>query len=773
MNSIEFLKRFHPDRPWVLTAIEPSQKGIETRAFLPGQEAEAEAWIEENNGKRNLYFSVAEVLNPEDKKASLANVKAVHWLHVDIDAGPGDLLEELKRIKGLVTDSLPPGAQKPSCVIYSGGGYQAFWKLAQPIPVHGNADAAKEAARYNKQLELMFGGDACHNVDRIMRLPGTMNIPNQRKVAKGRVPVEAAVVDFTDLAYELTTFTPAADTGATSDVEDVEISGNVQRLATVDDLDQWSVPDRIKVLVVQGHDPEEPDRHPSRSEWLFDCVCNLVRAGVPDEVIYSVLTDPGFKIAESVLEASNSDRYAKRQIKNAKEKTTSEWLFKLNQDYAVIMDYGGRCVVVKETFDPTMKRSRLSKQSFSDFKQGWQNKFEEIVDGKGNVKQVPVGDWWLKHPQRREYERIVFAPGHNIPGAYNLWQGFGCNAIPGDKHESFLKHLHETICCGVDEHYNYLIGWLARAVQHPDQPGHTAVVMRGRQGTGKSFFAKHFGRLFGRHFLHVSNANHLVGQFNGHLRDAVVLFGDESFYAGDKRHESVLKTLITEETLMVEQKGVDAEASPNFTHMIIASNSDWVVPLGAGDRRFFVLDVDESYARNTKHFAALARDLEAGGYENLLHYLMSYDLSDFDVQAIPDTGARRAQRQASMAPEEEWWLSVLEEGLLGGEVWGRSEKVKVSNALVLEHYRAYVQDEAVHKKLSPTKVGLFLARILPGDWPKKTKVWRDNRAEWGRTFPTLDEARDYWDKVSGAPRDWHDVSMMDEDPETGERKLPF
>lgn len=37
--------------------------------------------------------------------------------------------------------------------------------------------------------------------------------------------------------------------------------------------------------------PDEPPK-PSRSEWLFDAVCGLVRAGVPDAVILSMLMDP-------------------------------------------------------------------------------------------------------------------------------------------------------------------------------------------------------------------------------------------------------------------------------------------------------------------------------------------------------------------------------------------------------------------------------------------------------------------------------------------------
>ena len=44
---------------------------------------------------------------------------------------------------------------------------------AEPIPIDGVLAAAEDAARYNKQLELIYGADNCHNIDRILRLPGT------------------------------------------------------------------------------------------------------------------------------------------------------------------------------------------------------------------------------------------------------------------------------------------------------------------------------------------------------------------------------------------------------------------------------------------------------------------------------------------------------------------------------------------------------------------------------------------------------------------------
>lgn len=121
-TASEFLARFHPAAAWVLTAIEPNQKGITTKAFASdADKAKAQDGIANWDGKRNLYYSVAEVMDPTNKKASRANVKAVHYLHVDVDAEAGrDLQEELVRIKKLLTTKLPESIPKPTIIIFSG-----------------------------------------------------------------------------------------------------------------------------------------------------------------------------------------------------------------------------------------------------------------------------------------------------------------------------------------------------------------------------------------------------------------------------------------------------------------------------------------------------------------------------------------------------------------------------------------------------------------------------------------------------------------------------
>lgn len=323
--ALDFLERFRPGGPWVLTAIQPDRKAIETRTFR--ERAQAEAWIERHNGEWNLYVHVNPTLRDLEKKADKEEMAALAWLHVDIDPRVGeDLAQEQARARRLLTTALPESVPPTTAVVFSGGGYQGFWRLAEPFEISGNRERAAEAERWNRQLEVVFGADHCHNVDRIMRLPGTVNLPDARKRRKGRVPTLAELVEFhDDRVYDLSRFTPAPPiqqvqgegAAAASEI------GPARRLRGVDDLGEWRVPDRLKELCVRGHlrDTEgNKAGDDSRSAWLFDAVCGLVRRGVPDEVVLGVLLDPDLGIGESVLDkGSRAEAYARRQIRQAHE----------------------------------------------------------------------------------------------------------------------------------------------------------------------------------------------------------------------------------------------------------------------------------------------------------------------------------------------------------------------------------------------------------------------------------------------------------------------
>jgi len=781
---LDFLKQFRPAGPWVLTAIPVEGGKLDTITFEAKDKKKIESWLKTNGKDHNIYFSVNPTTSAVSKKASRQDIAAVEYLHVDVDPRAGEILaDEQPRILEKIRKFEPT----PTCVIFSGGGYQAFWRLEEPIQIDGDVQKAEAAKRYNMQLEILLGGDNCHDISRIMRLPGTMNRPNAKKRKKGRKEVMAKLIHFGDAtSYPLSTFTAAQQvqtsasagfSGGRSELTPQINTGNVSRIADLDSLGD-NVKGWVKVLINIGRDPDDPTRFASRSETLFCVCCELHRAGISDDVIFSIITDKDFAISESVLcLGSRAEAYALRQIERSKEWAIDPALKEINERHAVISSVGGKCRVISEEHDFAFDRPKIEMQTFADFSNRYMHRKVKVGEDKNGADQfMPMGKWWLQNVNRRQFDAIVFVPGQNVPGAYNLWRGFTCEAIPGSC-DKFLDHVKTNVCRGDEGHYNYLMAWLADAVQNPNHPGGTAVVMRGKQGTGKSFFAKAVGKLWGQHFLHISNSKHLVGSFNAHLRDCVMLFADEAFFAGDKKSEGILKALITEEHIVIEQKGIDSEASPNYIHLIMASNSEWVVPVAMDDRRFFVLDTADDHRKDTKYFGDIMDELEAGGYEALLHLLMTMDLTDINLREAPDTDALNEQKQLNLSPEESWWYDILHEGrvLPRHEAW----EYAVSKEELFNDFTNFVKQYAGNymNRCSMHRLTKFLVRIMPAGYPtvRTMKVSPQPGASINTELsfctnprcyiiPSLEQCRNSWNKVAGFSTEWQDVEEDDKKP---------
>ena len=73
-------------------------------------------------------------------------------------------------------------------MIDSGRGFWGYWKLDKPAPVDGsqnnvNGPLTETVECYGRGIEQAFGdhfADGCRNIDRIARLPGTVNTKTGR-----------------------------------------------------------------------------------------------------------------------------------------------------------------------------------------------------------------------------------------------------------------------------------------------------------------------------------------------------------------------------------------------------------------------------------------------------------------------------------------------------------------------------------------------------------------------------------------------------------------
>ena len=76
------------------------------------------------------------------------------------------------------------GEVPPTFTVDSGGGYQALWLLAKKLD---RAEHMEEIEAQGRAIKRALGGDAVHNVDRIMRLPGTPERSHGKKTGQGPV----------------------------------------------------------------------------------------------------------------------------------------------------------------------------------------------------------------------------------------------------------------------------------------------------------------------------------------------------------------------------------------------------------------------------------------------------------------------------------------------------------------------------------------------------------------------------------------------------------
>ena len=302
-------------------------------------------------------------------------------------------------------------------------------------------------------------------------------------------------------------------------------------------------------------------------------------------------------------------------------KPFSDEIDEVNAKFFLLNNYGGHSVVGWLDQNETGTGITLQVQKHKDFTMRFSNRF---VTNEATGKTVSLGNYWLNHQWRREYEGVELVPGgpQLLPGnKLNLWLGYGIEPRKGSW-ELMQQHIAKVLSDGDEKAADYITRYAAWIVQNPGERPEVALVLRGDEGTGKGVFLRCLLRIFGPHGLHISDRHHLAGKFNAHLHGCLFLFADEAYWPGDKAAEGVLKARITESTIAIEPKGFNVISAKNRLKIVMASNNDWVVPTSAAARRFAVFDVSDRYTninssqeeRDT-YFGSLHKEIESGAWK--------------------------------------------------------------------------------------------------------------------------------------------------------------
>jgi RecA-family ATPase len=305
--TIDFLQELRPP-PWILTAIVPD--GHTTTVTAHTVDAVV-AFCGEHNGKNNLYYTLNVTRTAMSKKPKKADIVAVEYLHADLDPADGESPDDAKaRYLGQLNGSFHP---PPTWVVDSGGGIQAGWRLAEPIGLENEDREALIPTIEGRSKEIMFrlGSEAgTQNIDRILRLPGTINVPNKKKMEKGRVACPTCLIKFNGASYGLDVFPiPAPEEHTKPGTPE---DGGHHARQEPDGLE-----DKLERIIRLG---ENGEFNGDRSSAVFYVACEMLRRGSPGPAIVSTLLDPANKISDHVRAQDRPRAYAERQVARARER---------------------------------------------------------------------------------------------------------------------------------------------------------------------------------------------------------------------------------------------------------------------------------------------------------------------------------------------------------------------------------------------------------------------------------------------------------------------
>lgn len=220
---------------------------------------------------------------------------------------------------------------------------------------------------------------------------------------------------------------------------------------------------------------------------------------------------------------------------------------------------------------------------------------------------------WATQPSKPAFIGLDYRPDisdkvitSNVGKKINLFTGFpdfglACNNMLIDLFNEYMEKIIPD-----EAERIWLIDQMRLSVQHPAVKPGSAIVLIGRQGTGKSTFYRIWKAILGD-----SNAAYLGGGLNSAFNDVMVkslLIGWDEFeinHHKDVKEYNQLKTWITEPRISVNPKGKPAFEVNSYHRFVFTSNSLRPISLPPEDRRFFIYSIGEGLRESKAFFTKL------------------------------------------------------------------------------------------------------------------------------------------------------------------------
>ena len=277
------------------------------RYFGDDVEAAVKWAVDLNLAGRNIYYTANQCHAGVTAKPSKEDIRKARRAHVDIDPPKdGSALDKQEVIRALEDLPIPP-----TDIVDSGNGIQASWKLK------GSVDDLDRIEAINKAIAQRLGGDSGHNIDRLLRVPGTVNYPNAAKRKRGCVAVMSTLVsshpERTNTPDELEKTVPLTDPITSRVRASATVPEGLALLSSVD-LTRGDTAKLTMMLDV----PDKHFRNGDRSAWVYGIACQMADDGYSDDEILGALLNSNNAGCAHIGDQKDPARAASRALSAAK-----------------------------------------------------------------------------------------------------------------------------------------------------------------------------------------------------------------------------------------------------------------------------------------------------------------------------------------------------------------------------------------------------------------------------------------------------------------------
>jgi hypothetical protein len=215
------------------------------------------------------------------------------------------------------------------------------------------------------------------------------------------------------------------------------------------------------------------------------------------------------------------------------------------------------------------------------------------------------------------------------------------------------------------------VQYVAHMIQFPEVRPSWHPMILSETGTGKGFmFSEILTPLLCQQTVLVKRYSELTGRFANAMSGTILVQLDD---CKSKREDvqTQLKSLMTEERVLLEEKGLAAGMVTTYTRFILASNEQVPLDIDDTERRWWIprrlgyshgLTGDEGRKERKQNvIQPLADWLQLPGAPEALHdYFARIDLSGFDPKSPPLTDTLREQIAKSVTVEQSFALDYLQ-----------------------------------------------------------------------------------------------------------------